>query len=119
MCVAQTVVDVLETIEIEEENCEHVIVASLRAFDLRLEQLSKHRPVWQARQRIVKRSVAEVFLCLFQHAADAFLFGDVVVQLLNVSFRLFGAFMFAPRGHVRLLQHVGQTSSPLRGNDRS
>ena len=39
--------------------------------------------------------MAEVFLRLFQHAADAFLFGDVVVEFLNVTFRLFGTFVFA------------------------
>ena len=38
--------------------------------------------------------MAEVFLRLFQHAADAFLFRDVVVQFLNVFFRLFRALVF-------------------------
>ena len=38
--------------------------------------------------------VAEVFFGFFEHAADAFLFRDVVVQLLNVFFSLLGALMF-------------------------
>src|ERR1043165_7366802 len=50
MCMAQTIVDVLETIEIEKENCKLVIAASARAFNLSLEQLGEHGPVWQARQ---------------------------------------------------------------------
>src|SRR5688572_1504207 len=38
--------------------------------------------------------MTEVFLRFFQHATDSFLFRDVVVQFLNVSFRLFRALMF-------------------------
>jgi hypothetical protein len=41
----------------------------------------------------VKGRVAEVFLCFLEHAADAFLFRDVVVQLVNVSLGLFRALM--------------------------
>src|SRR5690349_15330921 len=37
--------------------------------------------------------MTEVFFRLFEHAADAFLFGDVGVQLLNVTLRLFCAFV--------------------------
>src|SRR5690242_4781010 len=39
--------------------------------------------------------MTEVFLRFFQHAADSFLLGDVVVEFLNVTFGLFGAFVFA------------------------
>ncbi len=42
MRVPEAIVDVLETIEIEKEHCEHVIVAPLRTFDLGLEQFSEH-----------------------------------------------------------------------------
>src|SRR5688572_5047109 len=38
--------------------------------------------------------MAEVFFCFFKNAADAFLFSNVIVQLLNVSFGLFRAFAF-------------------------
>src|SRR5215216_8184118 len=38
--------------------------------------------------------MAEVFLRFLQNAADSFLFRNVVVQFLNVSFRLFRALMF-------------------------
>src|SRR6185436_10435950 len=45
----------------------------------------------------VESGVAEVFLCFFKHAADAFLLRDVVVQLVDVSFGLFGALMLELR----------------------
>src|SRR5690349_9257203 len=45
MCVAQTVVDVLEAIQVEKENCKLVIVATARAFNLSLEQLGEHGTV--------------------------------------------------------------------------
>src|SRR5690349_7409615 len=39
--------------------------------------------------------MTEVFLRFFEHATDAFLFGDVGVEFLNVTFRLFGAFVLS------------------------
>jgi hypothetical protein len=97
MCVAQTIVDVLETIEVEKEDCKLVIVATARAFNLSLEQLGEHGTVRQARQRIVEGRVAEVILCLFKDAADAFLLRDVIVQFMNVSFGLFSTLVFELR----------------------
>src|SRR6185295_3101103 len=39
--------------------------------------------------------VAEVVFGFFEHTADAFLFRDVIVQFLNMSFGLFRALAFA------------------------
>src|ERR1043165_6701511 len=89
----QTVVDVLEPIEIEKQHGEHVIGVTFRTLNFRLQQLGKHRAIRQTRQRIVERRVAEVFFRFFEHAADAFLFGYVSVELLNVTFRLLRAFV--------------------------
>src|SRR5690349_9700668 len=41
--------------------------------------------------------MTEVFFRLLEHAADAFLFGDVSIELLNVTFRLFRAFVLGFR----------------------
>src|SRR5690349_17525620 len=37
--------------------------------------------------------MTEVFFRLLEHAADSFLFGDVSIELLNVTLRLFRAFV--------------------------
>src|SRR5262245_61041157 len=42
----------------------------------------------------MKCGMTEVFLGLFQDSTDAFLFGDVVIQLEYVTFGLFGALVF-------------------------
>src|ERR1044072_9301556 len=50
--------------------------------------------------------MTEVFLRFFEHAADAFLFGDISIELLNVTLRLFGAFVLGfsarPLGFFRM-----------------
>ncbi len=43
----------------------------------------------------MKCSVAKVFFSFLEHTADAFLLGDVIVQLLNVPFSLFSALAFS------------------------
>src|SRR5687768_1425252 len=49
----------------------------------------------------MKRCVTKVFLCFLQHTADSFLFGDVVVEFLNVPLRLLGASTFRFLGITR------------------
>ena len=68
-----------------------MVGAALRALDLGFQQFSEHCPIRQAGQRVVKSCMTEVVLGLFQYSADPFLFGDVVVELVDMAFRLLRA----------------------------
>ena len=77
--VAQTVVHVLEAIEVEKQNRKLIILMLLRAFDYKLQILRQQSAIRQTRQRVVKGRVPKVVLAFLELDADPLLLSDVPV----------------------------------------
>ena len=91
---AQAVINILESIQVEEQHRELIVFVVLSSFDHKLQILSQQRAIRQVRQCVVKSSVTKVVLALLQLNTDAFLLGDVAVQFFDVTLGLFGALAF-------------------------
>ena len=59
---AETVVDVFEPVEVQEQDREQVFRVTLAPIKHLPEQLAEQRPIGKTRQRIVERSVAQLLL---------------------------------------------------------
>ena len=60
---SQAVIDHLEAIEIQKEQCEQIMEATNSAFQTALKAVDEQRPVRQAGQMIVKSVVQQLLFC--------------------------------------------------------
>ena len=91
---AQAVINILESIQVEEQHRELIVFVVLRSFDYKFQIFSQQRAIGQVRQGVVKRGVTKVILALLQLNTDAFLLDDVPVQFFDMMFGLLGTLAF-------------------------
>src|SRR3989442_5046364 len=94
IAVAQTVVDVLEAIQIEKQNGEEIVALTLAALNRQLQIIRKHTPIRQVGKRIVKRCVTKVLLTFLEGLAGTLQLRDIVIEFFDVSLRLLSALSF-------------------------
>jgi len=92
--VTEAIIHIFEAIEVKKEHGELIILMLLRPFDDELQVLCEQRAIRQVRQRVVERRVTEVIFAFLKLRTDSFLFGNVAVQLFDVTFGLFRARAF-------------------------